>query len=283
MRNLHWEECILRENAVKVLSRCLEYSTVARGGQDRQVQFWKGACLPLDKQSIWAVPHRGHIPREGHSHGTILGYNYQACKHSAPRLITGAVRWRPNCVQWPPTSTIGVGDRGWLRARLRLTYRTQEFSMLVDIVLRTGNIDATTQRRACIEAVAGQKLASRRHVHAYIVAIAIIAIDRAQLVIDQAQLHEMGCATSGIESYGIVYIRLHVLGSFTRAYIRLHHVQPIVCGGAINLGCIAVLDQQVFNLPIGDIDLQILGLQVIQYLAANSNDFIRWSLAYPVH
>src|SRR6266852_1175430 len=264
MRNLQREECIFRENAVKVLSRCLEYSTVARGGQDRQVQFWKGACLALDEQGVWAVPNRGHIPREGHSHSTILGYDYQTCKHSAPRLITGADRW-------------------WLRARLRLTCRTQEFSMLVDIVLRTGSIDATTQRRACIEAVARQKLASRRHVHAYIVAIAIIAIDRAQLVIDQAQLHEMGRAIGGIESYAIVYNRLHVLGSFTRAYIRLHHVQSIVCGGAINLGRITILHQQVFNLPIGDIDLQIPGLQVIQYLAANSNDFIRWSLAYPVH
>src|SRR6266568_753802 len=223
MRNLHREECILRENAVKVLSRCLEYSTVARGGQDRQVQFWKGACLALDEQGIWAVPNRGHIPREGHSHGTILGHDYQACKHSAPRLIAGAVRWWPNRVERPPTSTIGVGDRGWLRARLRLTCRTQEFSMLVDIVLRTGNIDATTQRRACIEAVARQKLAS------------------------------------------------------------LHHVQSIVFGGAINLGCIAVLHQQVFNLPVGDIDLQIPGLQVVQYLAANSDDFIRWSMAYPVH
>src|SRR6266699_2408878 len=41
MRNLHRGECILRENAVKVLSRCLEYSTVARGGQDRQVNSGK--------------------------------------------------------------------------------------------------------------------------------------------------------------------------------------------------------------------------------------------------
>src|SRR5438045_2039199 len=123
----------------------------------------------------------------------------------------------------------------------------------VDARWRTLRISAPTERHARIEAISPEQSTARWHIYAHVITIGIIAIHLPNLVIDQAQLKQVGRAARCIERHRIMHNRFYILRCLTRAQVGLYYIEPIMRGRAVNLGCIAILHEQDLYLGIGEI------------------------------
>src|SRR5437588_8493837 len=104
-----------------------------------------------------------------------------------------------------PVRAIRIGKRGRGCPSLVLARWTKEFSIVIDALLRAGRVGATTQWYACVEAITPEKSACRWNVHTHVVTIGIIAIDGAKLIVDQEQLHNVGCTAGSIKGHRIMH------------------------------------------------------------------------------
>src|SRR6266566_9986585 len=102
--------------------------------------------------------------------------------------------------------------------------------MWIDTGLRTLLIATATERYACVEAISPEKSTVRRDIDTHVVAVGIVAVNRPDLVIHEAELQNMSSTTSGIERNSIVHDGFDIQRGFTGAEVGLDHIQAVVGG-----------------------------------------------------
>src|SRR2546421_4168181 len=177
---------IFSQDAIKVLPRRLEHTTISRSRQNSEIQFGQGTGLALHQQRVGgSMARRRNVPRKRYSHRTIFRDNHPTSKHRSPRFIALKIGWRPYSIKGVPACAILIAYRGRRCPRLILTRRTLQFIFWIHAILRTVDVSRSTEWRSRVEAISPEKFARWRDINPDVIMVGVIAIDRPYLVINQ--------------------------------------------------------------------------------------------------